>query len=143
MSERLLSIGELATRTGVAITALRYYDELGLVRPVTRTSGRRRYADSAVRAVGVVLFLRDVGLSLAEVGELTARGARSNRWASVIDRKLADLAEQEHRLAAARTALEHARDCPAEGPSRCPRFWAIVDARLTGESFEDSHAAVH
>lgn len=144
MSERLISIGELATRTGVAITALRYYDELGLVRPVTRASGQRRYADSAVRAVGVVLFLRDVGLSLAEVGELTARGAaRTNRWSSLVDRKLANLAEQEHRLAVARTALEHARDCPAKDPSRCPRFWAIVDARLTGESVEDSHAAVH
>lgn len=143
MSERLISIGELAARTGVAITALRYYDELGLVRPVTRTSGQRRYADSSVRAVGVVLFLRDAGFSLAEVGELTARGPRTNRWSSLVDHKLADLAEQEHRLAVARTALEHARDCPAKDPSRCPRFWAIVDARLTGESFEDSHAAVH
>lgn len=91
-----------------------------------------------------MLFLRDVGLSLAEVGELTARGAaRTNRWSSLVDRKLANLAEQEHRLAVARTALEHARDCPAKDPSRCPRFWAIVDARLTGESVEDSHAAVH
>lgn len=96
-----------------------------------------------MRAVGVVLFLRDVGFSLAEVGELTASAARTNRWSSLVDRKLANLAEQEHHLAVARTALEHARDCPAEDPSRCPRFWAIVDARLTGASFEDSHTAVH
>jgi len=132
-----MSIGELAARTGVAITALRYYDELGLVRPEARPSGRRRYAESAVRAVGVVLFLRDVGFSLAEIGALMASdNTRTNRWSELVERKLAALAEQEHRLVVARTALEHARDCPAKDPSRCPRFWAIIDARLSGAPLE-------
>lgn len=143
MSDRLISIGELARRTGVAVTALRYYDELGLVRPETRVSGQRRYAESAVRAVGVVLFLRDVGFSLAEVAELIAARTRTARWSALVDRKLASLAEHEHRLLVARTLLEHARDCPATPPTRCPRFWSIIDARLSGESLEDSHATVH
>ena len=68
VTPRLLSIGELAERTGVATTALRYYDELGLVRPTARASGRRRYPTSAVMEVGVILFLREVGFSLAEIG---------------------------------------------------------------------------
>lgn len=143
MSDRLIPIGELARRTGVTVTALRYYDELGLVRPKTRTSGQRRYAESAVRAVGVVLFLRDVGFSLAEVAELITVRTRVPRWSALVDRKLAALTEHEHRLLVARTALEHARDCPAKDPSRCPSFWSIVDARLSGESLEDSHAAAH
>ena len=143
MSERLLSIGELAARTGVAVTALRYYDQLGLVRPQRRASGQRRYSESAVRVVGVVLFLRDVGFSLAEVGELLAGDPPTARWRDLIDRKLDALAEQEHRLAAARAALEHARSCPAEYPSRCPRFWTVIDGRLAGKSLEDSHAALH
>jgi len=143
VSEHLIPIGELARRTGVALTALRYYDELGLVRPATRASGQRRYAESAVGAVGVVLFLRDVGFTLAEIGALIAASTRTARWSALVDRKLAALAEHEHRLLAARTALEHARDCPAKDPSRCPRFWSIIDARLSGESLEDSHAAVH
>ncbi len=143
VSERSLSIGELSARTGVAVTALRYYDELGLVRPHRRASGQRRYAESAVRAVGVVLFLRDVGFSLSEVGQLIVGEPRSGRWSELIDRKLDALAEQEHRLAVARTALEHARDCPAKDPSHCSRFWAIIDARLEGESLEDSHTNVH
>ncbi len=143
MPDRLIPIGELARRTGVAITALRYYDELGLVRPKTRASGQRRYAESAVRAVGVVLLLRDVGFSLAEVAELIAARTRTARWSALVERKLAALAEQEHRLLVARTVLEHGRDCPATHPSRCPRFWSIIDARLSGKSLEDSHAAVH
>jgi DNA-binding transcriptional MerR regulator len=143
VSERSLSIGQLSARTGVAVTALRYYDELGLVRPLRRVSGQRRYAESAVREVGVVLFLRDVGFSLGEIGELVAGAPRTSRWSELIDRKLVALAEQEHQLVVARTALEHARDCPAEDPSGCPRFWAIIDARLEGESLEDSHNSVH
>jgi DNA-binding transcriptional MerR regulator len=137
--EPLLPIGELAARTGVAVTALRYYDELGLVRPRARASGQRRYAESAVRAVGVVLFLRDVGFSLGEIAELTGDAARPDRWAEVIDRKLVEVTEQQHRLSVARTALEHARDCPAEHPSRCPRFWSIIDAVVDGASVEEAH----
>ncbi|UJW30437.1 MerR family transcriptional regulator [Saccharothrix sp. AJ9571] len=67
-----LSIGELSERTGVPTSALRYYDELGLVRPMTREAGRRRYAASAVREVSAVLFFRDIGFSLAEIGHFLA-----------------------------------------------------------------------
>jgi DNA-binding transcriptional MerR regulator len=143
MSDELISIGELSRRTGVAVTALRYYDQLGLVRPKTRVAGARRYSEAAVRAVGVVLFLRDIGFALAEIAELASARTRTVRWSAMVDRKLTDLAEQEHRLMVARTALEHARDCPARDPTSCPRFWSIIDARLTGESLEASHAALH
>src|SRR3954467_50053 len=88
---RLLSIGELAERSGVAATALRYYDELGLVRPATRSSGHRRYAESAVAEVGAILFFREVGFSLAEIPSFrTARDRRSRQ--EIVDRKLAALA---------------------------------------------------
>ncbi len=143
MSERLLSIGELAGRTGVAVTALRYYDELGLVQPKTRASGQRRYAESSVRTVGVVLFLREVGFSLTEIADLITARTRTGRWSALVDRKLAQLAEQERRLMVARIALEHARDCPAKDPSRCPRFWSLIDALLRGESLEEGHAGLH
>ena len=143
MAERLLSIGELSARTGVAVTALRYYDELGLVRPQRRASGQRRYAESAVRAVGIVVFLREIGFSLAEIRGVVGGRPGTRRWAELLDRKLEELAEQERRLAVARTALEHGRECPAKDPTLCPRFAAIIDAYVEGASVEDSHAALH
>ena len=124
VSDGLMSIGELAVRTGVAVTALRYYDQLGVVRPQRRASGQRRYSESAVQAVGVVLFLREVGFSLAEIGELMTDAPRPGRWSVLVDRKLAALAEHEHRLAVARTALEHARNCPRQAPVAVP---ALLD----------------
>src|SRR5829696_708171 len=98
----LLSIGELAEQTGVAPTALRYYDEIGLVRPTTRTSGRRRYARSAVAEVAVIRFWRDVGFSLGEIDAFLAATDRRSRQ-RIIDRKLVELAEQQHRLDVARS----------------------------------------
>jgi DNA-binding transcriptional MerR regulator len=139
---RQLTIGELAEHTGVATTALRYYDELGLVRPTGRASGRRRYDPSAIAEVGVILFLREVGFSLAEIATLLA-GQKRRSWREMIDRKLADLAEQQRRLEMASTALAHARRCPAGAPLRCSRFWTIVEGRLRGLSFEESHERVH
>jgi DNA-binding transcriptional MerR regulator len=134
-----LSIGELAERTGVPATTLRYYDELGLVRPSARTAGRRRYAASAVRDVGMIVFLREIGFSLAEIERFIAGPSRQE----LIERKLAELAEQQHRIEVARTALEHGRRCPAGEPVRCPRFWSIIDARQSGLSLEESHERAH
>lgn len=141
-TRRLLSIGELAERTGVATTALRYYDELGLVQPAARASGRRRYAASAVAEVGVIAFLREVGFSLAEVGSLVAGGERRS-WREIVDHKLVELADQQHRLDVARAALEHARRCPAGEPLRCSRFWSIIEGQLRGLSLGESHARAH
>jgi DNA-binding transcriptional MerR regulator len=139
---RLLSIGELATRTGVAATALRYYDELGLVRPATRSSGHRRYAESAVAEVGAIVFFRAVGFSLAEIGSfLSGRDPRSRR--EIVDRKLAELTEQQQRIEVAREVLAHGQRCRAGDPMRCSRFWSIIDGQLGGLSLEESHARVH
>ncbi|MEU5258877.1 MerR family transcriptional regulator [Amycolatopsis sp. NPDC021455] len=134
-----LSIGELAERTGVPATTLRYYDELGLVRPSARAAGRRRYAESAVRDVGMIVFLREIGFSLAEIERFIAGPSRQD----LIERKLAELAEQQHRIEVARTALEHGRKCPAGEPVRCPRFWSIIEARQGGLSLEESHERAH
>ena len=137
----LLSIGELSERTGVPTSALRYYDELGLVRPAARTAGRRRYAPSAVRDVSLVLLFREIGFSLTEIGRFVA-GERQGRR-ELIDHKLAELAEQQRRIEVARTALEHGQQCPASDPMKCSRFWSIIEGRLRGLSLEESHARAH
>ncbi|UWZ40574.1 MerR family transcriptional regulator [Dactylosporangium roseum] len=137
----LLSIGELSERTGVPTSALRYYDEIGLVRPAARAAGRRRYAQSAVRDVGLILFFRDIGFSLTEIGRFIA-GERQGRR-EMIDHKLAELAERQDRIEVARTALEHGRRCPASDPMKCSRFWSIIEGRLHGLSAEESHERAH
>lgn len=136
-----LSIGELAERTGVPTSALRYYDELGLVRPVEREAGRRRYAESAVRDVGVLLFFQEIGFTLSEIGRFLT-GEQPSRQ-EMIDGKLAELTEQQRRIEVARAALEHGRHCPASDPLKCPRFWTIIEERQRGLSLAESHERAH
>jgi DNA-binding transcriptional MerR regulator len=128
-------IGRLGERTAVPATTLRYYDDLGLVRPVTREAGRRRYDDAAVAQVGAILVLRDVGFTLAEIAEL----GNPAQWQHLAARKLDELTALSARVQVARTALEHALACPHGNPRECPTFWSVVDARLQGRPLADAH----
>ena len=133
-TENLLTIGELAERTGVATSALRYYEELGILRPAQRVSGRRRYAKSSVGVVGAVLLLRDAGFTLGEIGELMAARARAPRaWHDLAQRKLEELDIRILEAQAARVAVEHALNCPHDDIVTCPNFQRIVQRRLEGE----------
>jgi DNA-binding transcriptional MerR regulator len=86
-------------------------------------------------------LFREIGFSLAEIGRFIA-GERESRH-DMIDHKLAELAEQQHRIDVARTALEHGRRCPVGEPMKCSRFWSIIESRLSGLSLEESHTRAH
>jgi MerR family redox-sensitive transcriptional activator SoxR len=136
----VLTIGELSERTGVASSALRYYDDLGLVRPAARSGGQRRYDQDAVRQVGVVLLLRDLGFTLAEVAKLlTDRPRRRSTWERLARAKVGELERLIADAETARTALAHALDCPKDDLVACPTFWSLVDGRLEGRSLADAH----
>lgn len=86
MSKReLLSIGELAGLAGINTSALRYYERLGLVEPVERVSGRRRYDAAALDRLRTIAAAKQAGFSLEEVRRLLA-GADSGRGAEELRR---------------------------------------------------------
>jgi len=140
----LLTIGELAARTRIATSALRYYEELGLLRPASRVSGHRRYRPAAVDQVGVILFLRDVGFSLLEIRQFVGSRARLGRaWRELARRKVAELDDVIADATAARSALEHGIRCRHDDILECPNFWGGIGARLAGASLDQAHAHVH
>ena len=99
----LLPIGEVAARSGVAPSALRFYESLGLIAS-TRTAGdRRRYERAVLRRVAVIQAAQRIGLSLEEIGEafssLPVDAAPTRRqwtrmarpWRELVERRIADL----------------------------------------------------
>jgi MerR family redox-sensitive transcriptional activator SoxR len=141
MSERLLTIGELARRAGVATSALRYWEELGLLPAPARVSGQRRYPESAVALVGIILLLHDVGFSLAEQKAFVAsRGVAVDEWQRLARRKLAELDEQIAKARAAREAIDHALRCPHQDIRHCTNFRSLIAARLAGQPLHDAHS---
>jgi len=140
----LLTIGELARRTGVTTSALRYYDELGLVRPTRRVSGHRRYAVDAVATVGLLRFLQEVGFTLAETKRFIAARKRSPvAWRALAVRKSKELHQRIAREEAARQAIEHSLVCPKDDLLDCPHFWATVRGVLFGADLAEAHSSAH
>jgi len=99
----LLTIGEVSRRSGVASSALRFYEERELIRSERAGSGHRRYPRSVLRRIAFIVFAQRIGLTLEEIaGELaklppdrapTRRDwARlSSGWSERIDRRIAEL----------------------------------------------------
>jgi len=124
-----MRIGELARLSGVRASALRYYEQLGLLSEPGRTeSGYRMYDEDAVDRLAFIRAAQAVGLTLAEVrqvlgvrdaGEAPCRVATDlieNRHAAV-GAKIAELRRLERELGVlrARAAKLHPRDCDASG----------------------------
>jgi DNA-binding transcriptional MerR regulator len=140
MSDRLLTIGELARRAGVATSALRYWEELGLLPAAARIAGQRRYPESAAGLVGLILLLRDAGFSLAEQKAfMAARAAAPGDWQRLARRKLAELDDQIANAQTARKAITHALRCAHKDIRQCPNFAAVTAARLTGQPLDEAH----
>jgi MerR family redox-sensitive transcriptional activator SoxR len=142
--QELLTIGGLAERTGVARSALRYYEQRGLLPATSREAGQRRYHESAVAAVGVILLLRDVGFSLREIRRIMPPGPDvpgSAPWRDVAASKLRQLDDHIAKAEAARSALRHAlaRHDHDHDIVDCPRFWQEVNRALQGASLQASH----
>jgi MerR family redox-sensitive transcriptional activator SoxR len=139
----LLTIGEVSRRSGVAASALRFYDERGLIRSERAGSGHRRYPRSVLRRIAFIVFAQRVGLTLQEIGAELARlpenhvptrrdwAQLSEGWTARIEERIAEL----ERLKAGMTecigcgclSLDRCRfanpgdRAAAEGPG--PRVW--------------------
>lgn len=101
----MITVGELARRTGVTVRALHHYDELGLVRPSARSAaGYRLYTDADVLRLHEVMILRELGLPLAEIGAVLASPAHDR--AAVLRRHRAALVARRDRLDGAIAAID-------------------------------------
>ena len=73
--DSLLTISEVSRRSGVAASALRYYEERGLIRSERAGSGHRRYRRAVLRRIAFIVFAQRIGLSLGEIGDELAQAA--------------------------------------------------------------------
>jgi len=103
VATRSLTIGEVAERSGVATSALRYYEDRGLIASERTGAGHRRYPRAVIRRVAFIVFAQRVGLTLEEVGEALAElpsdrvperadwARLSQSWRERIDERIAEL----------------------------------------------------
>ena len=138
-----MTIGEVSRRSGVAASALRFYEERGLIRSERAGSGHRRYPRSALRRIAFVVFAQRVGLTLdeiaAELAKLPPDRAPTRRdwsrlsrgWSTRIDERIAELERLKAGLtecigcgclSLSRCRMANPEDrAAAAGPG--PRYW--------------------
>jgi MerR family redox-sensitive transcriptional activator SoxR len=112
--EASLTIGEVARQVGLRSSALRYYEEAGVLPPPERLAGKRRYSPEVVDLLLLIRFCQRVGFSLAEVRELLAApgGRRAKeRWRELVDAKLTEVDALIEQAQAMKRVLEESRDC--------------------------------
>ncbi|MGH2727097.1 MAG: MerR family transcriptional regulator [Actinomycetota bacterium] len=117
-----LSIGEVARRAGLRPSALRFYEEAGLLRPAARVGGRRRYESSVLRRLSVILLLRDAGFSIREMRALLRTGTRRNAWRPFAERKLLEIDAQIAEAHKTRRLIERALACNCGTLEGCAAF---------------------
>lgn len=141
--DNLLTISEVARRSGVAASALRFYDDRGLIRSERAGSGHRRYPRAVLRRIAFIVFAQRIGFTLEEIGAELAKlpsdtvptgrdwSRLSSQWKARVDQRIAEL----ERL---RTGLTECIGCGCLSLGRCqyanpgdraarsgpgPRYW--------------------
>jgi MerR family redox-sensitive transcriptional activator SoxR len=142
-SDDLLTISEVAKRSGVAASALRFYEERGLVRSVRAGAGHRRFPRSTLRRIAFIVFAQRVGLSLEEIGRELAklpehRAPTGREWSKLSATWSSRIDERIEELTRLRSGLTECIGCGCLSLDRCwlsnpedrlsklgpgPRFW--------------------
>jgi DNA-binding transcriptional MerR regulator len=125
-SHELMTIGELSRRTGKAASAIRFYEEIGLLAEPVRVAGRRRYRAESVRTLAVIDTAQRAGLALDEIRLLLEAssddGAATDRLRELAERKLPELLALIERADVVRGWLELAARCECPTLDDCPLF---------------------
>ena len=136
-SSDLLGIGEVAARTGISISAIRFYESKGLVSPTRNNGGQRRFPRSDIRRLSFILIAQQLGLTIAQIQEALAtlpdaRTPTEKDWAKMsktirleLDRKIASLQRM-------RNTLDGCIGCGCLSLKRCALYNADDKVSING-----------
>lgn len=119
---KLIDIAEVARRSGVPASTLRFYDEKGLIRSAGRRGMRRLFDSAVLERLSLVALGRNAGFSLDEIGAMFAPDGRPRIDRAKLAAKAGDLDRTIRKLVALRNGLRHAAECPARSHMECPTF---------------------
>ena len=109
-----LTISEVARKIGLRPSAIRYYEQIGIIPPVKRSGGQRRYDAKVLSRLAVIRQARQSGFSLPEIRELFfgfERGTgAAERWQKLSERKLAEFEASIEQIRAVQRGLSQLRD---------------------------------
>jgi len=143
-----LSVGEIARRSGLAVSALHFYETKGLIHPLRTPGNQRRYARSVLRRLAVIKVAQRVGIPLGEIGQAldalpSQRTPGVNDWRRLSQRWKQKLDERIDTLMQLRDQLEGCIGCGCLSLKMCPLRNAndAMAAQGAGPHFETTDTA--
>jgi DNA-binding transcriptional MerR regulator len=125
----MLDINEVSKAAGLPASAIRFYEEKGLIKSAGRKGLRRLFPDNILERLAVISLARDAGFSLAEIGMVVRQNSGIDR--SLLLAKADELERTMKKMAVMRKGLLHAAACTAPNHFECPKFKRLL--RLSGK----------
>ena len=127
-----LDIAEVAQRSGVPASTLRFYEEKGLIASVGRRGLRRTFDPGVLDRLALIALGSAAGFSLDEIARTFAADGRPRIDRETLSAKATELDRTIRRLSAMRDGLKHAAACPAPSHMECPTFRRLLAAAASG-----------
>lgn len=122
MDDEDLDIAEVARRTGLAPSALRFYERKGLIEPAGRAGLRRQYPQSVIDRLAIVIAATEAGFLLDEVREVFDADRPDREVRARLRQKLVEIDRRIEVLSDVRERIRHATTCAAPNLLECPDF---------------------
>lgn len=123
-----MDIAEVAKRSGVPASTLRFYDEKGLITSIGRQGLRRVFDASVLEQLALIALGRAAGFSLDEIAGMFTSHGRPQIKRDRLEAKASELDHTIRQLSAMRDGLRHAAVCPAPSHLECPTFRRLLAA---------------
>lgn len=127
-----MDISEVAKRSGLPASTLRFYEEKGLIASTGRRGLRRLFDPGVLDRLALIALGRAAGFSLGEIAMMFAPDGRPRIDRDTLAAKADELDETIRELSAMRDGLRHAAVCPAPSHLECPTFRRLLRAAASG-----------
>lgn len=127
-----MDIAEVAKRSGVPASTLRFYEEKGLIASVGRQGLRRRFAPGVLDQLALVALGQAAGFSLEDMRSMFSPDGSANIDRRMLAAKADEIDAMVKRLKAVSNGLRHAAACPAPSHAECPTFQRLLRSAAEG-----------
>jgi DNA-binding transcriptional MerR regulator len=128
----MMDIAEVARRTGVPASTLRYYEKKGLIASLSEPGSRRRFAPKVIDQLALIALGQAGGLSLDEILAMLSPGGQPSIDRRALSAKADEIDATIVQLRAMSRGLRHAAKCPAPSHAECPTFQRLLKAAAAG-----------
>jgi DNA-binding transcriptional MerR regulator len=127
-----MDIAEVSKRSGLPASALRYYEQRGLIASTGRQGLRRRFAPAVLDQLALIALGQAAGFSLDEIASMLSSTGKTGIDRRLLASKADELDAMIKRLQAMSDGLRHASVCPAPSHAECPTFRRLLKAAASG-----------